>query len=251
MRYVIFSLLLGGLLTVAAPVSAREPKTGLLTRSVRVGDNDYTYQVFVPANLQPERKQPVILFLHGIGQRGAGGFVPTQGRAGALVHHYLDQVPAIIVLPQCRRGSVWSDPEMMRMAMAALEQTMTDFNGDSERFYLTGVSLGGYGAWQMASEYAGRFAAIVSICGGSPLGGADRFVSIARRIGKTPVWVFHGADDKVVPVTESREMVKALKANGGNVRYSEYAGVGHNVWLKALAEPRLLSWLLAQHLHNA
>ncbi len=246
-----FSLLLGGLLSItAAPVSACEKKTGLLARTVKVGDNSYTYQVFVPASLPSNQKPPVIVFLHGIGQRGIGGFVPTKGTAGMIARRYLNQVPAIILLPQCRRDSLWSNPEMTRMVMAALQQTVTDFDVDSERLYLTGVSMGGYGAWHIGAEYAGKFAAIIPICGGSPLGGEDRFASIARRIAKTPVWVFHGADDKVVPVRESREMVKALKANGGNVRYNEYAGVGHNVWLKALAEPDLLSWLLAQHLHK-
>jgi predicted peptidase len=110
--------------------------------------------------------------------------------------------------------------------------------------------MGGFGAWHMAAQHQGKFAAIVAICGGSPLRNDDRFAPIARRVGTTPAWVFHGEDDRIVPVSESRQMVKALiKAVGGSrVRYNEYKGVGHNVWLKVLGEAELMPWLLAQHL---
>jgi predicted peptidase len=114
------------------------------------------------------------------------------------------------------------------------------------RALLIGVSLGGYGAWHFAAEHAGRFASVVPICGGSPERDADRFMRIARQIGSTPVWIFHGADNRIVPVGESRKMVEALKAAGGNVRYNEYPNVGHNVWLNVLAEKELLPWLLKQ-----
>lgn len=240
---------MGGVSAFTSPASINRQTSGLLTRSVKLGNESYSYQVYVPAKLQGQGKLPVILFLHGIGQRGEGGFVPDKGAAGTFTRGYLEQVPAIILLPQCRKDRYWSDPEMTRLVTASLEQTITEFNADRGRLYLTGVSMGGYGAWTMAAENPGKFAAIVSICGGSPLQGGDRFTPIARRVGKTPVWVFHGEDDKVVPVGESRRMVEALKAISGNqVRYSEYKGVGHNVWLKALAEAELLPWILAQHL---
>ncbi|HEY6045154.1 MAG TPA: dienelactone hydrolase family protein [Pyrinomonadaceae bacterium] len=91
---------------------------------------------------------------------------------------------------------------------------------------------GGYGVWSVAARRPGCFAAIVSICGGSPLPprASERFTRIAKQIGKTPVWIFHGEDDPIVPVTESRQMVAALEAVGGDIRYSEYPGVGHSVW---------------------
>ncbi len=246
MRIGFLTLLLGGLF--ALPASASEAKGGLLNRSVSVNKTSYDYQVYVPEKLAGKRDLPMIVFLHGIGQRGEGGFVPAGGASGALARNYLERVPAIIVLPQCRNGRFWSDPEMTRMTIDALDKTMTEFGADAKRLYLIGVSMGGYGAWGMAAEHAGRFAAVVPICGGSPLRGAERYSSIARRMGRTPVWVFHGAEDRVVPVGESRSMVEALKTAGGNVRYSEYAGVGHNVYMKALAEPELLSWLFAQRL---
>jgi predicted peptidase len=248
MRVGFLSLILGGLLTTAGSATAEGQENGLLNRTVKVGATSYTYQVYVPKSLRGQAKAPVILFLHGIGQRGAGGFLPTEGIQGNMVRHYLEQVPAIVLLPQCRKGTYWSDPEMDKMVTGTLEQTVGEFDADPERLYLTGVSMGGYGAWYLASEHPGRFAALVSICGGSPLHTGDRFTPIARRVAHTPVWVFHGSADKVVPVSESREMVEALKALKGNVRYSEYEGVGHNVWLKALNEKALLPWLLKQRL---
>jgi predicted peptidase len=246
MRIGFLSLLLGGLFAFPTPASTRDAKSGLITRTVSVNNTSYDYQIYVPKKLAGKRNLPVLLFLHGIGQRGAGGFVPTGGATGALVQSYLERVPGIVLLPQCREGRFWSDPEMVRMTMNSLDQIVAEFNADTKRVYLIGVSMGGYGAWSMAAEHAGKFAAVVPICGGSPLRGADRFTSIARRIGRTPVWVFHGAEDRTVPVSESRGMVEALKTAGGNVRYSEYAGVGHNVYLKVLAERELLSWLFAQ-----
>lgn len=247
MRSLILPLLLGGFLTAATNAAAQEPNAGLQTRTVRVGGESYTYQVYVPAKLAGQRNLPVILFLHGIGQRGEGGFIPARGAAGAVARQYLEQIPAIALLPQCRKGRYWHDPEMERMVLAAVEQTESEFSADAKRLYLAGVSMGGFGAWHMASQHPGTFAAIVSICGGSPLRSGDRFTPIARKVGRTPAWVFHGSDDTVVPVSESRRMVEALRALEGNrVRYSEYKGVGHNVWMNALAEPELLPWLLEQ-----
>jgi predicted peptidase len=250
MRALVQALLLGGVLTAAATTTnaaAGESKAGLLTRTVSVGGESYTYQVYVPAKLAGKADQPVILFLHGIGQRGEGGFIPAGGTAGALATQYLEQVPAIALLPQCRKGQYWHDPAMERMVMAAAEQTTAEFRADAKRLYLAGVSMGGFGVWHLASAHAGRFAAVVSICGGSPLTAGDRFTPLARKVGRTPAWVFHGSEDRLVPVTESRRMVEALKAVGGSrVRYSEYEGVGHNVWMNALAEPGLLPWLLGQ-----
>lgn len=233
---------LGGLLSAASA-----PKGGRLERrGARSGGGEYTYQVHVPEGAPTA--PPVIVFLHGIHQRGAGGFVPDSGAAGALVRGYLGRVPAVILLPQCRAGSYWSDPPMDEMVMTALAQTVSEFGADAARLYLTGVSMGGYGVWHLASRHPGRFAALVPICGGSPLHSGDRFAPVAEKVGRTPTWIFHGAEDKVVSVSESRRMAAALKEVGGDFRYSEYEGVGHDVWTRVLGERELMPWLLAQRL---
>jgi photosystem II stability/assembly factor-like uncharacterized protein/predicted esterase len=249
MKNGLWSLVAGGLASIN-PVGSKNTAAEIQRRTVRVEGQDYNFQVFIPAELAGQKELPLIVFLHGIGQRGAGGVIPTEGAGGALVRHYLEQVPAIIVVPQCRQGSYWTDPLMTRMVMQALEQTIEEFKADTARVYLTGVSMGGYGVWHIASEHPRQFAALVAICGGSPLREGERFSPIARRVRQTPAWVFHGADDRVVPVTESREMVKAMQEQHASVRYSEYAGTGHNVWMKALAEKELLPWILAQHLNS-
>jgi predicted peptidase len=247
MNTALLSLLLAAAVPSAANADAAN-RAGLLSRTLKLGASSYAYQVYVPAAVQNMQRPPVVLFLHGIGQRGEGGFVPTAGSAAALINSYLEKIPAIVVLPQCRSDRLWPEPEMERMAMAALDQTVSEFGGDANRLYLAGVSMGGYGAWAFAAHRPEKFAAAVVICGGSPLLAGDRYTPIARHLAHTPVWVFHGADDRVVPVTESRRMVAALKKAQGSVRYSEFAGVGHNVWLNALAEPGLLPWLLEQRL---
>lgn len=223
-----------------------EQKGSIESRSVQVEETDFKYQIYVPANSGNLRNLPLIVFLHGIGQRGSGGFLPTEGGSGAIARHYLGQVPAIILLPQCRVGSFWSDPVMEKMVMLEIEQTVEEFGADSKRTSLTGISMGGYGVWFLAARHPEKFAALVSICGGSPFTHGERFSSIAEKVGKTPAWLFHGADDKVVPVTESRQIVEALESLGGRVKYNEYAGVGHNVWMNALTEKELLPWLLTQ-----
>jgi predicted peptidase len=233
---------LTGLLSAAAP-----SKGGRLeTRTARVGAAEYSYQVHAPASLA--QAPPVIVFLHGIGQRGAGGFLPESGAAAALVRRYLARVPAVILLPQCRAGSYWSDPLMGEMVTTALSQTEDEFKADPARLYLTGVSMGGYGVWHFASQHPGRFAALVPICGGVSGRDGERFRRLAEKVGKTPTWIFHGADDRVVPVEDSRRAAAALEEAGGDFRYSEYAGVGHAVWTQVLAERELMPWLLAQRL---
>ena len=247
MRKEILSVL-GGLLTSAATLKSRERQGTFERRIVHIDSADYDYQIYIPPGFRNEQNLPLIIFLHGIGQRGSGGFVPTEGAAGALVRHYFAGVPALVLLPQCRLGSYWSDPVMERMVMQALAQTIEKFRADAARVFLTGVSMGGYGVWHLASNHAETFAALVSICGGSSILSGDRFTPVAEKVSRIPAWVFHGADDKIVPISESRELVKAIRANGGEVKYSEYPGVGHNVWLNALAEKELMPWLLAQRL---
>ncbi len=240
--------LFGGLVANAVTAKNGEQQGTIETRTVQVNADNFNYQIYVPPEIQSEQNLPLIIFLHGIGQRGSGGFVPTEGTGGMLVRHYFGQVPAIVLLPQCRLGSYWSDPAMDEMVMNALAQTIEEFGADANRVYLTGVSMGGYGVWHLALEHPGKFAALVSICGGSSLRDGERFSSIAQKVGKTPAWRFHGADDRIVPGSESRQIVEAFKANNGSVKYSEYAGVGHNVWMNALGEKELLPWLLALRL---
>lgn len=257
------TMILFSSLVLFMPNANARPESGFLNRTVSVEGVVYRYQVFVPANWTKHQKWPVILFLHGAGERGDDGLLQTDVGIGHAIRKNAVGFPFIVVMPQCRRNSLWVYADMQAQALAALEQSIKEFHGDRNRLYLTGISMGGYGTWDLADEYPGKFAALVPICGGihGPksfpqlhVGVADDakvldpYKDTAERIGKTPVWVFHGAVDDTVPVEESRKMVAALRAMGANVRYTEYPGVGHESWDRAYAESELVPWLLAQSL---
>ncbi len=245
----------------ASPLWARQPDTGFLNRTVVADGVTYKYQVFVPSNWTKKMTWPVILFLHGYGEEGEDGLVQTEVGLATAIRTHVDRFPTVVVIPQCRKKDWWTNPAMEAQALKALDQTMKEFKGDPQRIYLTGLSMGGYGTWALGSQHPGRFAALVPICGGVRLppghdvpnahdtdDSADPYTAVAQKIAMTPVWVFHGGADDTVPVTESRQMVAALKAAGGNVRYTEYPGVKHDSWDTAYAEPDLFPWLLAQKL---
>ena len=247
MRNDIFSVL-SGLFSAGLSGKNGIDQGEILSRKVEVEAKSYGFQLYVPPPAQPAGKLPVIVFLHGIRERGTSGVLPVGGGLSQFVRQYFKQIPAIILIPQCRPESYWSDPVMDEMVTRALAQTIEEFGADDRRLYLIGVSMGGYGVWHFAAAYPEKFAALVSICGGSSIVKGERFAAVAKKIGKTPAWLFHGAADKIVPVDESRELVKALRENHGNVRYNEYENVGHNVWMNVLAEKDLMTWLLAQNL---
>jgi len=249
------------LVALAAAGLAAPPETGFLNRTVAVDGVDYRYQVFVPANWTPDQKWPIVLFLHGAGERGDDGLAQTDVGLGHALRRFPDRYPAVIVMPQCRNDKFWSDPAMEAQALAALERSSKEFNGDAARTYLTGLSLGGYGTWAIAVRNPGKFAAIAPVCGGVVAPGSlrgiipeleaeggDPYVTAAKKVGSTPVWIFHGDADKTVPVAESQKMNAAVRAAGGDVRYTEYPGVNHNSWDKAYAEPEFPKWLLSQRL---
>ena len=243
MRNDLFSVL-GGLLSANILSGGRQGT--IVSRNVEVSSENYDFQVYTPPDIERTKDLPMIVFLHGIRERGSGGLIAAEGTLSAILKSYLKKVPALVLFPQCRPGKYWSDPSMERMVMQAIEQTRAEFNADKKRLYLVGVSMGGYGVWHLAARYPEEFAALAAICGGSPIINGDRFDSIAEKVSKIPSWLFHGAEDKIVPVSESRSLVKAIEGKCGNVKYSEYAGVGHNVWLNALGEKELLPWLFQQ-----
>jgi len=252
-------------LAAAPRSSASTPQTGFLDRRISVKGTAYKYQVFVPENWSPKQKWPIILFLHGAGERGSDGLLQTDVGLPHAVRLDRSRFPAVIVIPQCLKDNWWQTPQMEEMALAALTAATKEFKGDAKRTYLTGLSMGGYGSWDLAAKYPGKFAAVVPICGGIVIpehlkqmrpdlaatsypDDPRSYEEVAKKIGKTPVWIFHGGADDVVSVEGSRKLDAALKAAGGNVRYTEYPGVGHNSWDKAYAEPELMTWMLSQSL---
>ncbi|HKF47411.1 MAG TPA: prolyl oligopeptidase family serine peptidase [Terracidiphilus sp.] len=230
-------------------------ETGFLNRRIDLQGVTYRFQVYVPEDyrLEDRRKWPIILFLHGRGERGGEGMWQTQIGLPLEVRDHPERWPFIIVMPQCRYPNFWTDPGMLQMAMAALDRESAEFHADPARTYLTGISMGGYGAWELARDYPRRWAAIAIAAGGpfwsySPerwQEAATLPAEYARAMGHTPVWLFHGSEDNVVPVRESELMYNALKSNGGDVRLWIYQGLHHDSWARAYNEPDLPRWLLA------
>jgi len=250
-------------LWIGVPVFAKNHETGFLDRAITLQGVTYKYQVFVPDDWTPRQKWPVILFLHGSGERADDGLQQTDIGIGTAIRIDRSQVPAIVVMPQCRKNLWWVEPPMSDLAMATLDAATKEFHGDTSRTYLTGLSMGGYGTWYLAQKYPGRFAALVVVCGGIhppaatlkahpelvkwvPEDGPKSYAEAAARIGKVPVWIFHGADDEVVPVTESQRMQAAMKQIGAEVHYTEFPGVKHVSWDKAYDDPKLFQWLFSK-----
>src|SRR5262249_43932443 len=146
-----------------------------------------------------------------------------------------DELPALVVAPQCALGTQWSLATLSRL----LDGIQAEYAVDPDRIYLNGVSMGGHATWALAIAEPERFAAIVPICAlGDP--------SAVCAITHVPAWVFHGERDDIVSVERSREMVEALRACGGSVWYTTYPDLGHDSWTRTYANPRLFPWLLAQ-----
>lgn len=227
-------------------------------RQVEVEGEATTYSLYEPAELAGDGRPPVILFLHGAGESGNDGVAPTTVGLGPAIGRNPASWPALVVFPQASRGYGWRGFNMSA-ALAALADVEAIHGTDIDRVYVTGISMGGYGTWLTAVLQPDRFAAIVPICGG--LDGAaaihagaldaassrSSYEHAARRLRSVPQWAFHGDADDVIPVQESRSMIGALRAAGANARYTEYAGVRHNSWDRAYAEPELAPWLLQQH----
>lgn len=201
------------------------------------------YKLYLPDDYeaQPERQWPLILFLHGAGERGID--------LKALTNHGLpkkieagDDLPFVVIAPQCPPEQWWLS--FAPILIDLVEQITKQYHIDKRRRYLTGLSMGGHGVWDIATQYPRTFAAIAPICGGgrSLFGYPER----VRRITHLPVWAFHGDADDVVPLSLQAPLVEALKAAGGNVTFTVYEGVDHDSWTQTYDNPALYEWFL-QH----
>lgn len=198
----------------------------------------HRFWLYLPANIAHAKdgeRLPLLLFLHGAGERGDDlARVKIHGPP-KLVEGRTD-FPFIVVSPQLLAGASWQPAALH----ALLDLVLAATPADPARVYVTGLSLGGHGTWALAADRPERFAAIVPVAGrGDP--------ATACRLGDLPVWAFHGARDKVVPATGSTAMVEAVNACGGNAWLTLYPELGHDSWTVTYENPALYAWLLAQH----
>jgi poly(3-hydroxybutyrate) depolymerase len=215
------------------------------------------YRLYKVQNPTAGVKYPLILFLHGAGERGADNLAQLTANAGARVwaaaEHQAEH-PAYVVAPQCPSDEQWvhtdwsmgsysvddvaiSDP--LTTALEIAGAIALEFGTDPARNYITGLSMGGYGTWDAIIRYPDRFAAALPVCGGGD-------PSKAQLIKDLPLWTFHGDADNVVPVSASRDMVTALMNAGSSIVYTEYPGLGHNAWDPAYANEEVIDWLFEQ-----
>ena len=222
-------------LSTPTEANAQDSKTELqaktLERSVPV---KLQYWLQLPPDYETQEQWPVLLFLHGAGERGEDlDRVKVHGPPKLIANGRT--MPFIVVAPQCPTGRWWEPFELA----ALLDDIEQQYKVDKKRIYVTGLSMGGFGTWALAAYQPNRFAAIAPICGGG-----EPFMT--RLYAHVPTWAFHGDQDNVVPLERSERMVEALKRAGGDVKFTVYPGVGHDSWTETYDNEELYKWLL-QH----
>ena len=194
----------------------------------------FNYLLALPKDYTQQKSWPLVLFLHGAGERGDELKLVKKHGPPKLIDNG-KAFPFIVVSPQCPKDVWWEPIELT----ALLDEIIKNNNIDEDRIYLTGLSMGGFGTWRLAAHSPDRFAAIAPICGG----GEPYWT---RRFPHLPTWAFHGAKDRVVPLERSQEMIDAVKKNGGLPKLTVYPEAGHDSWTETYNNPQLYEWLLAQ-----
>ena len=212
------------------------------------------YRLLKPDPYDPQKQYPLVLFLHGAGERGTDNDKQlVHGVPAFTSEANRKKYPCFLVAPQCPSGARWVEvdwgaashtqpkeaSEPLRLTLELLESLKKELPVDEKRIYVTGLSMGGYGTWDVIARRPDLFAAAAPVCGGGD-------EATAERIAKVPVWAFHGAKDTVVKPARSRNMIEALKKAGGSPKYTEYPAEGHGSWGPAYRDPELFRWLFEQ-----
>jgi len=258
----VFSVILGFALFIGTRCPAEESVLDRYTQQafVDASGNSHRYRLLFPAGYEDsgDKKYPLVLFLHGAGERGDDN--AAQLKHGAAEFARPDrqaQYPCFVLFPQVPNEQKWVDADWSQSAgkgtfpdspspayaaaLGAVKSWVDSGRVDPARVYVTGLSMGGYGTWYAAAASQDVFAAAVPICGGGDPGWAKRYHGI-------PIWTFHGTEDKAVPVVRSREMIEALAAVNHEPKaiYTEYEGGGHDVWTETYRRDDLFRWLFSQ-----
>ena len=212
------------------------------------------YRLLKPLETTDQKSFPLVIFLHGAGERGNDNEVQIKHIEPLfLENNNRQQYPCYVIAPQCPKESQWASFERnaetlslkrkptapTKMLLELIDKIKSNYPIDASRIYITGLSMGGFGTWDLISRYPEMFAAAVPICGGGDATQADKIKNV-------PLWAFHGAKDRIVAPQLSRKMISALQAIGGLPGYTEYPDVEHDSWVPAYREPLLLSWLFKQ-----
>ena len=212
------------------------------------------YRMLSPATVEAGRRYPLVLFLHGAGERGYDNAMQLLWGVWPLVTYMRQKgIEGYVIAPQCPAGKQWVDTpwsqlthkmpekpsEPMSLVIELLDNAIKELPIDAGRVRVTGISMGGYGTWDIVQRRPEVFAAAMPVCGGGD-------PSLAWKIRSVPIWTFHGDKDNAVPVVRSRQMVSALWQCDGNVRYREYPGEGHGCWIPTYNDNQVLDWFFSQ-----
>jgi len=238
----------------SAPTCAAEPEA----KEFKSDGKTLPYRLLKPTGTGAGEKYPLVVILHGAGERGADNknqlvWFWNDKKPSVMTRPEVAAAKAFVIVPQCPEGKKWVEvpwekgcykspqiSEPLKLVLALVDSFIKDQPIDPDRVYIIGMSMGGYGAFDAVQRRPDLFAACVPICGAGDL-------SRVKDIAHVPVWVFHGDADGAVPVSGSREMIAALKrAGGAEPKYSEYAKVGHNSWSPAFEEKEFWNWIFAQ-----
>jgi len=235
---------------------------GKETKSVMkksVSGQKLKYLISVPNDKPQKNGWPVLLFLHGAGERGNDLEKVKVHGPPKLINKFPELKTAIVISPQCPTDGWWETATLMNLLKEVIDSFHQEIN--EQRIYITGLSLGGYGTWHLISRYPKYFAAAAPICGAGDVSkingnfvfnGAEEFnFSKTKELIKLPIWVFHGSKDNVVPQKESEVLVKALKEAGStSIKFTSYRGLGHDSWTKTYNNPEFYRWLFSHSRKN-
>lgn len=239
-------------LTFITVTMAQAQSTDLFDKLVYTKNSEtLPYRLLKPVNPQALERFPLIIFLHGSGERGSD----NESQLKHIKNLVLDsknrgKYPCYVLAPQCPKGQLWAEhnkdgsvknqpTKPTQLLLELIGKISAEFPIDPTRIYITGVSMGGYGAWDLLARYPEKFAAGVPVCGG----GDER---TAPKLKAIPIWAFHGALDDVVSARNPRKMIQAIQKAGGQPGYTEYPDIKHDSWVQAYQEPHLLPWLFKQ-----
>ena len=227
----------------AAPDSDKPKKKGALTAESletatdKGGRAELRYLRYEPRGTKPADGWPLLVFLHGAGERGSDLEMLKKHGPTKLAGNKRELKDFYLIAPQCPADRWWD----LTAVKELIDKTLADAPVDRTRVYLTGLSMGGYATWGLLAAHPEMFAAAIPICGGGDPATAEKFKNV-------PVWAFHGTDDEAVPHAGTVALVDGLKKAGGDVKFTSYPGVGHDSWTQTYDNPEIYQWLLSHHL---
>jgi predicted peptidase len=212
------------------------------------------YRILEPLHPEAGKKYPLVMYFHGAGERGDDNELPGKHMPGFFLEpQNLEQFPCFVIVPQCPLDKRWVEVDWgldrhiqpdtlstaLRLSMELMDKIIREKAIDTNRLYVTGMSMGGFATWDLITRFPGKFAAAAPVCGGGDETKAYKIIHV-------PVWAFHGGKDKVVKTIRSRNMISAMEKAGGKPLYTEYPNLGHNAWDSAYRNEELLKWMFMQ-----